>query len=478
MAHDIPLREALEAKAEQFGSSTRRFDPTRHRELDLPVALDDDRPVRSGRGHLVLVAAALVAALAAAAVVASQGGEGTKAVGPAAPQGAGADPSVADGTLAPGWVPDGFELWSFDWSSSTPKQLGTTQLFGRDGGTGHGAVHVWIQAASGQPVGEDVTTVRGVTADRLPAKEFPSTTTTLGWYEGDVAIDASYTGMSEAQAVAFLDGLTWRSGDRLAGFAPPTGDLRLLGEAPDGVTGAWTWASYDYYLDQPGTIAGGEGRYLSVGTASGRGSGDGEMTAEYLGAWFHGTPNADGMVETYDPDYGDLARHWRDGRSVVVSANRTAIDRATLIRVADGLAPVTGTGLVALRQAAEARVATLPLLASVPVDGGVVELRGKEQEVVDVCLTLDAEPQRCTTALGIGMAGSFLVGDTWYVAVVGDGPRVVPGEVRDDTDVPSLPGATGTAQGVTALVVAVPTDEDRVTVMNEASGMQFDRPPF
>ena len=480
------LRATLEAKADQFGTSRMPFEPTRPREVAPLVTLDARRSTRGGRVRLVLAGAAVVAILGGVAVVATRGGgdDGTSTVGPKTSThvpvaGAAADPSVVEGMLLPHWVPEGLDLWGFDWRVGPSSNFldSRVQLFGRGDSTADGAVFVEIQQGDGQVVGTNPTTVRGVPADSSSAKEHPDSTTTLDWYEGGAGISASFTGMSQSEVVAFLDGLTWRSGDELAGFAPPAdGGLTLLGEtAPEASDPSALQATFDY-LDGQRHIAPGEGLQLSIHT----GVGGAGMTASYLQTWFHSTTRGDGMVEAYDPHYGTLRRDWPDGRRMWIDANGTAIDRATLAHVADEISAATGTEVLGIRQQVEDRFGSLPVVASAHVDAGVIEARG-DDDLSTVCFVPAGGSRRCTTDLGIPIGGSFLVGDTWYVVAASNGepPAVHAGEQqaeRPDTD--GLPGQVADAGGYHLLVVPVPAEAGRVTLFSNTGSVPFDRPPF
>jgi hypothetical protein len=478
------LRATLHAKAAQFGSTTKTsFDPDRVPEPDdrgLGLGLSPV-PGRAARARLIAAAAAVVAVLTGVAVVALRQAGDTDATRPGAPH---ANPTAGDGTLAPTWIPGGLHLYGFDWQAAVARDGGgTVQLFGRDGGTTQGAIYVSVQPTTeDHPGGPDSTTVRGSTAEVAPARDFARTTTTLTWVEGNAEVAASFTGMSRAAAVAFLDGLSWRSGDHLAGFAPPTGaDLTLLGEVtPSTPFGPAKRLQLDY-LGADHRYVAGVGAQLSVRTA---GDGPAGVTRDYLQTWFHGSVRAGGMVESYDPRTGILRRDWRDGRSVAVDGGRldpgtgdnpegSDFGQAALTRVADGVAATTGANLVRLRHGAEKRFGALSPFKTAHVDAGTLELRA-DTTVFSLCFTPDGGARRCSTAFGPTMLGSFLMGDTWYVAVATEG-----GSAKVMSNGRPLDGQQHAAGGgMNFVVVAVPAGIDDLEVTGDQTMTPLERPPF
>ncbi len=139
----------------------------------------------------------------------------------------------------------------------------------------------------------------------LPATEFPSSTSTITWYEDGVSVDASFHDLPQTEVVDVLNGLTWKSGDHLAGFASPaTGSIRLLGEAHDdpGASAEPATQVDVSYRDSVQSISLGEGRQVRVSATEATG----DSRTGYLRTRFHGDPSPDGSVRSYDPDYGTL----------------------------------------------------------------------------------------------------------------------------------------------------------------------------
>ena len=385
----------------------RRFDPER-RPLRLVTEVTAtlspvDRPPGSaspGRFRLALAGAAALVLLVAAATVAVLGprdedptgpSEATEATGATtttttapSPSSSATVPPVPDGVLMPAAVPDDLDLWAVQWTSApaAPEHLPVTdQLFGRDGDTVEGAVHLRVQPGGGPPVGNDPTTVRGHTADRLPAKDFPTIATTLSWSEAGATVDATFTGIDLATVQAMLDGLTWREADPLAGFAPTGGaGFELLGEARPGdpatvpPEGATVVTGLFHYLDDARTVSPGEGRQLQVRTGTGAGAAG--PTSRFLLTWFAGERRADGSVEAFESTFGTVRRDWPDGRSPWIDADGSALGEAELTAIAGSIAPATAAELTARREEATARVADQALTESADVGAGRLEVRG------------------------------------------------------------------------------------------------------
>ena len=482
------VRATLEAKAGQITVRPRPFDADRPVRLVEAVrsptpSVTRPRPTRRRRLVVGLAAVAVAAVLGAVAIAARQEGghDGTTAT--AATTTTEAEAGV-DGVLAPSWSPDDLTLWAVTWdqSPSGSAGIGHEQLFGRDGDTADGAVHVWIQPGQGGvPVGTDPTTVRGVQADLMPAKEFPDTTSALSWYEDDVGVTAEFVGIGVEDVVAFLDGLTWRSADRLEGFAPPEGgDLTFLGETSPASPGGTILSARFLYLDAALNQAPGEGRQLSVRTSTATGGG---LSPSYLQTWFHADRGDDGVLDSYDPRYGTLRRDWPDGRTLWVDANATAVDQDTLVQVADSVEAVTATELTQLREAVRDRVGGQDLVASAELGDARLEVRGTGAMAVLCLQPVDGAPICSSGVVAGGSAGGlatgFVVGDTWYAAAAATGVAPVvsePSPALPSAGAEPLPGSVAATSGEWSFaLVAVPAGFDTVDVWYGTQGSNLQR---
>lgn len=465
------VRSTLRAKADQVTVRPGPFDadrPVTRAAEAMPLSLT---PRSRGRLVLGIAAVAVVAVLGAAAVVAlRRGSDDGGTTSTAASTTTTEAESGVDGVLAPSWSPDDLTLWAVTWeqSPSDSAGIGLEQLFGRGGGTADGAVHVWIQyGEGGLPVGASPTTVRGIQADLMPAKEFPDTTSTLSWYEDDVNVSASFVGIGLEETVAFLDGLTWRSDDRLVGFAPQSSDdLDLLGETSPAPAGGTVLSARFLYLDAALSLAPGEGRQLEVHTTTATGGG---ISSSYLRTWLHADRGEDGVLESYDPRYGTVRRDWPDGRRLWVDANATAVDRATLVRVADSVEAVAAGELTQLREAVRDRVGGQDLVASAELGDARLEVRGTSAMAI-LCLQPAGGTRICPAdvAFGSSLSTGFVVGDTWYAAAVSSGVTPVvsrPSPALPVTVPEPLPGSEAATSGEWSFtLVAVPAGLDTVDV--------------
>ncbi|HEX5946410.1 MAG TPA: hypothetical protein VFY82_09040, partial [Acidimicrobiales bacterium] len=206
-----------------------------------------------------------------------------------------------DGVLAPTTVPDDLTLWAVDWMETPGGVMFTQQLFQRADGGGL-VIEVQPDKGYGGSTSGDPLTVRGLPATSMDAKEFPDTDTALFWSEG-AHMTATYSGLTEAEAVALLDSLTWRSGDRMQGFAPPAdGEFQLRAEALAGAPADPVLAGNFMYADELGSVYPGQGRQVSVHTATGTTAT--WTSASSLQPLLHGEVRSDGGIEAYDPDFG------------------------------------------------------------------------------------------------------------------------------------------------------------------------------
>jgi hypothetical protein len=386
---------------------------------------------------------------------------------------------------APTWTPAGLNLESLT-ATRQPASTGitkTTELFGSS--DGQPQLLIDLQPGSW---GDGVKTplqVRGRSAREQSAKEFSATSTTLMWDEG-AAVQATFSGMRLVQAQALLATLQWSSpSDHLAGFVPAaTSTLTLLGQSIANAPAQPTTGLEFHYADHVSSQDNGQGLQLDVHTISARGG----LTGDYLKAWFHGTRDAVGMVESFDPSFGTLSRIWPDGRTTWIDANATAVSQADERRVADEEAAITTADFSArLAQAAVTLSGELPRIASVDLAPGTIELRGNGTVLV-VCIgPTGGTPTACsgptTASLGL-IVGSVLLDGNWYVLGASPTPFTVvenrqPSSTHSTT-VPStvIPLLTKTDAGwILGLANPPPgTDAVSVVVNQDSQGLGVFRP--
>ena len=178
------------------------------------------------------------------------------------------DLAPPDGVLTPSVVPDDLTLWGVDWFEDDGGVIFTQQLFQRADGAG---LVVEVQPGGDGARGRPGHRARAA-GTTMPAKEFADTDTSLFWSEG-ASLTATYSGLTQAEAVALLDSLTWRSDDRTQGFAPPPAgsgfDLRVDAIADADGTGAPVLAGRFRYVDDPASVMPGQGRQVEVRTTTG-----------------------------------------------------------------------------------------------------------------------------------------------------------------------------------------------------------------
>jgi hypothetical protein len=201
-------------------------------------------------------------------------------------------------------------------------------------------------------------------------------------------------------------------------------------------------------------------------------SGEG-ISVEYLQTWFHGTVGPDGVIQSYEPQFGTLRRDWPNGQSIWIDANGTPIDEATLVQVADSVTSTTDAKLALLQAQLSVLAASQPLVASVTFDAATVDIRGTDM-TAGLCIHPTGADVVCAVAGGDGtdeLWMSQLVGDTWYVvgATKTEPPRVVEAASQQrqpppDASAPNLPGETASAGGWNFVLVAVPDDVPFVEV--------------
>lgn len=471
------LTATLVTKAEEITVTKTEFDPERPTSLDLdavPIEPAASRIARQPRRMWSVAAAVLaVVAIAGAVVVVSRGGDSgptadtTDTTTTAPPQSTGSA-QAPDGALVPTWVPDGLELQTVTWTNEAyggEWSDQTVQLFG-DPGEGV-AVAIRIQApSSGESIG-DALTVRGLPATVTPSK-YSADATEISWQE-DATVIANVRGLTNAEAAAFLGGLTWRSDDRQEGFADPADPaLPLVGEGFPGTPAPTMKALFSY--SSP------DGRFLEVSTTTGAGA----TTNDYLLTAFYGGLEGDVAV-WWDEPFGNLVVAWPDGKRYWIDSRKTISDRATLQQVADGIHEGTGADIDAMLAEIATRTVALPLVASVELSAGTLELRGNNDDAGNVlCLrrtgSEDIDCGTLPTTLSSGMFGVGLavsIDGVWYVAAASTVEQPVVGGGGSDEPIPSETGADGEWM----FVLAQPPDGvDQVSVTVGNNGTGFTRP--
>jgi hypothetical protein len=381
------------------------------------------------------------------------------------------DTSNVPGGLAPRSAPAGTQLWSIDWNQEASDPVSTrTELFGQADGQGG---EVLVQVTDANPGSTGCCTpvlVRGQQGQVGPAKEFPETTSNLSWQE-DATISASFKGMSQADAISFIDSLQWRGPDHRGGFDVPAGAaMTLLGEvAGDPPTSLATTLELTY-RDTPASVDIGTGVQREVRATVG----PGRETSRYLKTWFDGSKDSDGIARSYETAFGTYSEAAPDGRYVWVDANKTPSTEAELRAISDSLVPQTGAELLALRAQAEGAAAALPSVASIPLPSGVVDVRG-DAEARTVCLRVDAVT-RCSVPTpdldggAVNNVGSFLVGGEWYVVYAStNDPQVTSGHSpppynSTNPDVLTPVPSERSADGAWHAVLSRPTNLQRVQI--------------
>jgi hypothetical protein len=346
-----------------------------------------------------------------------------------------------------------------------------TELFGRPDGQGG---KVLLQISPANPGSSGCCTpidVRGQPAQIGPAKEFPDTTSDITWQE-DATVEAKFNGISPTDAVVFLDALQWRSADHSVGLdAAPGSTLSLLDEVAGDAPSTLATTLELRYRDQAASLEPAVGIQRDVRTTPG----PGHKTSRYLKTWFDGRVEADGVARSYETTFGSYAEATPDGRYVWIDANNTPSSEAAL---ADDIETRTGADLLALRAQAESSAAALPLVATISLPSGVVDVRGDGQ-ARSVCLHV-ATVVRCTEPAPdiagaggplIGNVGSFLVNGEWYVVYAStNDPQITSGHppppyTRDHPDVVTpLPSEKNSSGGWHAVLSQLPVSQQRVQI--------------
>jgi len=506
------LVRAFDAEVAEVRASTEPFEPVLRGEADLraPRGRGWRRPVMAAAAAVAVVGLAIGSV---ATWSANDSDDAPANLPPDVEVGGEADvPSATmtppDGVLAPTTVPEDLTLWTVDWMEDAGGVTSTQQLFQRADGAGL-VVNVYPGGGHGGYAGDPLT-VRGLPATSMDAKEFRDTDTTLSWDEG-ADLTATYSGLTEAEAVALLDSLMWQSGDRMQGFAPPTsGEFELRSEAIAGDGGTLVRAGQFRYADDPGSFWPGAGRQVEVRTTTG--PSDITTSSSSLQPLLHGEVRSDGAVEAYDPDFGSLAVRWPDGRSVWADANRTPVTRDELRAIADGVAPASSDDLLSMAAAVSAsavEATTVVTEADLP-SGTVTVRRSTAREIAcvavdggDVCPGLfDSGVVMDASGSSIMVTSSLLIDGTWWVAAVGPAapsihempqvdiapgagriPDIDQGELEamaifDGEVGPAVPGESGTARdGRVALLVRLDPSLTSVIVSSPGGEPQVVRRP-
>jgi hypothetical protein len=517
------LARALQAKAGQVQASPTAtpFDPARPTSLVTDDdSLTDDDPLESllhlvGEGDersdrnpwgwapgrapgmrqrrrlLRAAAVVFVAALVGAALAAGplgrddRGDTSTSETTTTAPADEEQGLVVPDGTLVPSWAPEGMDLWTVSWNVTGGFPGQTYQLFG-DPDDGR-SILVWFQPDPGprpSGAGGDPVTVRGQAGALQPAMYLPDTTSTLLWEENGAAINASFRGMTTAEAVAALDALDWRSADYQDGFAEPDdGSYPLQGETAPGRAGAILAVQYWYSEGVPtNSTVDGDQRVLLIATMTASGG----MSPDYLVDWFYGDRDEGGPTQRYQADFGSLDTSWPDGRTVYVDPMATPVDRADVERVTQGVAPGSPADFEELIAEADGNALALPRRASADTSRGTLEVHG-QGGFSRLCLArgddgsgddgrrpdcgVNANPNFLDTGPHVGMAiTSFVVDGTWYLGVASDRPEqavvtpMPPPEVGAPAPAP-YPSESFSDGAWWFVLAEIPDDVDDVRVM-------------
>lgn len=329
------IRAACADQAERLTVDARPLELDRTADLAAPAT-----PIGPRRGRWMAVAAvvAVLAGVAATAVALRPeeppqdvvAGSTTTAPTPTGPT-----------WLAPSAPPLGLELQSVDWRRQPEATGRRAQLFEAPSG---GRVLVLVQpsAVGGQGPGEAVV-VRGAPGQAAPSKDDGDRSTTITWFE-DAFVEARFLGMGQAEAVALLDALEWRSADPIDGLGEPApGAGRLVAEAAPQVT---TQNAELTYADAPTSVGPGEGTQVQIHTVVASEPTIAELEARYLADEAIADPEA---VSSYDDEFGTLTITWADGGSAWVDANKTDVPAGDLRRIADSLVPTTEAQLLELR---------------------------------------------------------------------------------------------------------------------------------
>ena len=433
-------------------------------DLDLsPVSTSHGpRATHRRRARLRVPAAACVAvavAVAGAVVLQDGGGGGTEDADVAVRPLELGDPP--DGWLVPTWVPDGMELWGIDTTSyeqpddSVPDTI--PQLFGDP--AGDRALYITSHRYEISPTTARDVAVRGTTGTAGTAWGAAEDEhgTAVRWDERGVTISALYRGVSQEEAIAFLDTLEWRTDDPLDGFAPPTDDTWPLRAEATTRSTVTRDASLIYSDGVPGA-AGVMSLGLWVQTTS-----SSAISAGYLDTWYlEGSGDGTAPLVT-SRDVGEVGVFWPDGRSVSISSRSldgagSSLPLDVLERIARSTDVVSTADLTAVRDAVGNRIEALPLVATADTPIGAAEIHA-DGDLIRLCLRRPGAPGAdCDTSTMGGGAGDdgsalataqWIVDGAWYITVASRGE--VP-QVFGSTDRTTRPSTDGELEAVTTEV--------------------------
>jgi hypothetical protein len=380
------------------------------------------------------------------------------------------DPSLDDAPLyAPSFVPAGEDLWNATASTSEANPVFSGQLFGAvdaQGVVSPGVMFEYQPNPPGGTIGSTNTTVRGAPARLGEPKDAASASGQLDWVEGNAAITAIFRGISANEAISVIGSFHARSANLLDGFDPasaPAG-YGLLGETQPthGVNNVTATFEYTDLEVRTQTHAGYPG---------------------YLRTWIGGAKSDAGVIVEPDAyaDYHLVTLTWPDGHSVTVQGTNT--DPPTLERIARGIEQASPAQVATLLDQLNARLAGLPLLGSVTLPAGRVELRGDAPHVA-VCLNgLVCHTNVALLAPTNGVAGSVLDNDEWLVLAAAPNaePTVSSGRGGFGSGSLPLPAQAATIDGWHIAVVPVPSGTDTVSISiptgpNQSAGTSLTRP--
>lgn len=280
-------------------------------------------------------------------------------------------------------------------------------------------------------------TVRGHDAVVGPYRDGAWGLDALHWQEGDMSATVAFRGMTPEQAVAAVDALRERPGGGVGFDAPADGSLTLLDEALDPVPPAVV-ATFGYASEAPIGQAPDQQVSLRASQAVGR------TTSAYLKTWFVGERSDDGVVVAHLPEVNHVDLVQPDGQAVGLDAwPGSGVSQQVLEQLARSVRPSTVDQLGDLWSEVNDRVASLPVIASVELPSGTIEVHGLDGSPRAVCLRL-AVGTSCPAlpaASGEGnrLVTSLDVDGIWYVAVATTIPGVTLGE--------DVPAESGTADG-------------------------------
>lgn len=485
------VRRTLSRRAGDVHLAHHNFDPDRTGAA--LAAFDDVRVAASRRSGWLRVAAVAAVAVAAVVVlvVARSGHHATNGVSTTSDAPAPPDATNVPGGLAPSTPPAGVQLWSITWTQVAVDLPPTrTELFGQADGQG-GKVLVQVSEPSqGSSACCTPVTVRGQSGQVGPAKEFAATTSEIQWQE-DATIVAKFNGMRQADALALLNSLQWRSADHRDGFDASAGSTLVLldevtGDAPTTLSTLLDLS----YRDTPDTVTFEGTRQRDVRTSEG----PGHVTSNYLKTWFDGAVDADGVARSFDPTFGTFSVATSSGRSVWIDANGTPTTEAELEGIYDSLIPQTGAQLLALRTDAERAAASLPLVGRVSLPSAVVEIHG-DASARSLCVLAPHAIERCTTPTpdvsdsagnaAITNFGTFLINHEWFVVYASQGdPQIIGADPPPPYSAghPDAPPTIASESGTTGpwhVVLAKPQpDLQQVIVKDGSQGAGALRPAF